>query len=133
MRKFIKWLITICYFLFLTYVSIKGGTSSQEVSQLRQAAHNACHVPAYAILTYLLVWSFASLRRDVLIKVFFISFSYGILMEILQSFSPNRLPSLSDVGLNAIGTGVMIWLLKNRYLKIYEFNMVDRLKMGQKT
>ena len=118
--------------MFLTYVSIKGGTSSQEVSQLRQAAHNACHVPAYAILTYLLVWSFASLRRDVLIKVFFISFSYGILMEILQSLSPNRLSSISDVGLNALGAGVMIWLLKNRYLKIYEFNVVVDLKVDPK-
>ena len=134
--------ITIVYMALLLLVSLRPAVeTTAPPSVLKQAAHNSLHIPAYAILIFLL---FNSLPFDALAEgqrstacpprlgrrvhspqlstidrglwtCFFIAVIYGALMEYLQVFSPGRLPSALDIILNTLGAGgMMFWLRKRR-------------------
>lgn len=118
MSKKTKWFLTFLYMILLVYFSLKGRGPVAHTSTIKEMMHNLGHIPAYAVLTYLLVWSFSTIQRAILMRVFLISFFYGVGMEILQSFTPDRTPSVKDALLNALGAGVMLWLLKRGYLRI---------------
>jgi len=108
-----KWLaLAISYMALLIYVSIKPADLNETPSVTQQVAHNLLHVPAYAVLTYLLVQCFTALNRKTAIYAFMISFLFGVLNEFLQSFVPSRMASVSDMGLNAIGAGLMILIIQ---------------------
>ena len=116
--------ITIVYMVLLLLVSLKPAAETMgPPSGLKQAAHNFLHVPAYAILVFLLFnCRLPALRRfgggPALrrfggggLTCFIIAVIYGALMEHLQSFSPGRLPSVLDIILNTLGAGGMVvWL-----------------------
>ena len=125
MSKKAKWFLTFLYMILLVYLSVKGRPSGAHTSTIKEMMHNLGHIPAYAVLTYLLVWSFSIIERAVLIRAFLISFFYGVGMEILQSFTPYRTPSVKYALFNALGTGVMIWLLKRGYLRISSSILTD--------
>ena len=86
-----------------------------------QIFHNSLHIPCYALLTFLLVRYFTAVPSDTrsgkvgmvtrgdLVAAGLIALGYGILMEILQGLTPDRTPSLMDVGLNALGVGIVAW------------------------
>jgi len=98
----IRRLVTATYMAALAYVSLRPGLSSGEGEPLRGVIDNFLHVPAYAILTLFLLCSI-NININKYKKVFVIAFVFGVLMEIGQSFVPNRYMSLMDVGLNSIG------------------------------
>lgn len=109
--------LNMAYMFLLTHFSLQGSSGTQEHSAFQQMAYNAIHVPAYAVFAYLWVCTLGKTNNQTLFWVFFISVSYGILMEIGQSFIPGREASLSDAMLNALGAGVVIFIVKRNQVR----------------
>ena len=105
--KLVQAAVALVYMLFLGYMSVvplhKPG---EHVSMAKQVFDNALHIPAYAVLTYLLIRCFKNVSVKVLITAGLTALGYGILMEYFQSLTPNRYPSFMDVCLN--GAGILI-------------------------
>ena len=113
-QKFINYITVALYMIVLCFGSLApaGSMPGDGTSLARQIFHNFLHIPAYAGLTYLWVSYLGPKTGRVARKTLFISagiaMAYGILMEYLQSFTPDRQMSLMDVGLNAIGVGIVV-------------------------
>jgi VanZ family protein len=106
------------YMNVVLYLSLKPPARLTPGTPLQETLHNLCHVPAYAGMTFFLTGFFAvyAVRSAFFLKVFSASVLYGVLMEYLQSFVPGRTPSLSDVSLNALGTLIMIFLIRQGWM-----------------
>lgn len=127
MRKL--WIfITLLYGLLLAFISLKDSHYLERPPAAEIIFHNLCHIPAYFILTILLIVSFQAITRRHLGIICTAAFLYGVLLEIGQSFVPHRYFSVMDMGLNAVGVGAGIYLwvvLKNK-------NMIDvNMKVGK--
>ena len=101
-----KWrFITVLYLIILTFFCLRGGTPPDslepKISQILWP--NIAHIPAYTILTYCLFQSFSAITTKIKIGIFIFAFSFGVLIEFLQSFVPYRSPSISDIFLNSLG------------------------------
>jgi len=73
------------------------------------------HTPAYGLMAFLVWFSLGRTRptgRKVFIQTFWICFLYGVLIEILQGFVTGRHPSFLDIGLNTIGMGLVLYLIR---------------------
>jgi VanZ family protein len=116
MKKFTGlqwWATTGAYALILCLGSLRPVYREGPVSPLKEWAHNLLHVPAYAVLTFLLVKSLKETQTGYsFIVAAVISIAFGMVNEGLQSFSPGRFPSFLDVFLNAAGTLTAIGLIK---------------------
>jgi len=81
-----------------------------------QIISNLAHIPAYALLTFLWLKSFAGTESKNNMIVFSLILSglilFAISDEIHQSFVPGRTASLMDIGLDLIGTALGLWLFK---------------------
>jgi VanZ family protein len=116
--KLTRYLALLIYMAVLAYMSLVSfHAPGEEVSVLKQVFENLMHVPAYAVLTFLWVRSFGEVSRKTLLRSAAIAMAYGILMEFLQGLTPDRTPSLMDVGLNAIGVGIVVAAYKIRSSK----------------
>ena len=111
----IHWtLITAIYMLGILWSSLQPEVH-QKHDVVRETVHNGLHVPAYMMLTFLLVRTFQSYKNTKLriaLWAFIISASWGWINEIVQSYVPGRTCSLSDEVLNIIGTGLSLILIK---------------------
>jgi len=108
----ISWFfLTVVYMLVLIYVSTRPATTGHTPSTAEQVAHNLCHIPAYAILFFLLIHCFTAFDFFAQISAMSISILFGAFNEFLQSFIPSRMASLSDIILNAVGVGLMLWFM----------------------
>jgi len=105
--------LTALYMILLTYVSLKSPQEGVEPSTAEQLVHNASHIPAYAILTFLLLKSLRSFNAKIKIGIFFIAFTYGVFMELLQLNIVNRYGSMLDVFLNSMGIILILIIGKN--------------------
>jgi len=79
---------------------------------------NLLHIPAYAILSFLLLdisKEYQALKRRKILGVFGFCCFFGALNEIIQMAIPGRFGALTDVALNITGTclGILIYLLVN--------------------
>ena len=114
------WLLaTLIYMVLLMGVEISPDLHPGKASVAKQIAHNGLHVPAYAVLTFLLVNTLQlyGVKKTVL-WAFAISVWYGWLNEILQSFSPGRTCSVGDEVLNILGAVIaLVFMKKMRILK----------------
>lgn len=108
------------YMLFLAFVSLRTGDSTPAatfIQHIKQMAHNAAHVPAYALLTFLLIQSFDQLDKRVFFYAAVGSFAYGSLMEVLQCFVPYRYGSFLDISLDTLGIVLSLYFFKRYKLK----------------
>ena len=98
--------------------SLKPVVREYEPSAIQEAAHNFLHVPAYVILTVLLIKIFMVQSRKLweraAVLAFVLAFAYGLGIEFLQGLIPGRNPSLLDVVLNSIGAGIGILSTKRK-------------------
>ena len=114
----IAWLfVTTLYMMILIYVSTKPADAGHTPSTAEQVAHNLCHIPAYAILFYLLMHCFTAFNFVAQTNSFVVTVVFGAVNEWLQNFIPSRTASVSDMMLNAVGAGLMLWLMINQYKK----------------
>ena len=91
--------------LLLAWLQLKNVAqpSGQGVSSIGQLLHNLAHIPAYAILTFLMLKSFKNINLKAKLTAISIALTYGILMELCQSINSQRFASIGDVVLNSIG------------------------------
>lgn len=61
---------------------------------------------------FVLLWYFAT--KTSLIKLFFIAVAYGVLMEILQSFTKTRSADYTDAIANTLGALSAVLYIKNK-------------------
>lgn len=103
-------LSTCLYAVLLAFASLRPG-SGGETPPSEQMLHNLAHIPAYAILTFLLTRcvSRLTLRNQILIVLS--AFAFGVLLEVGQFFVPYRYFSFLDMGLNAVGILLVIGFL----------------------
>jgi VanZ family protein len=94
----------------LTLVSIQPASKGHGHDILRQILNNMLHIPAYGLLTFLLIKSVPKFKY-IYIFSFLFALAFGVLNEYLQSFAPGRYPSIMDVLLNVAGSGaVVVWI-----------------------
>ena len=118
----IKLILTIIYAVMLLSSSFIHGESESRGLQFfinfNPTIQNLLHIPAYALLSILLLKSskeYQALKRRRILSVFGFCCIFGILNEIIQMAIPGRFAGITDVALNIIGTcmGILIYLLLN--------------------
>lgn len=111
-------LLTVLYMALLGYFSIRPESHGQPGLTMRKVMHNAAHIPAYAVLMFCWLNTLQTrVQQDIRYwPAAAISFSYGVLNEIIQSFVPTRTASLLDVGLNSAGVLLVWWMVRKRGL-----------------
>lgn len=81
-----------------------------------QIISNLAHIPAYALLTFLWLKSFAGAESKNNIFAFSLTLAglvfFAISDEIHQSFVPGRTASFMDIGLDLIGIVLGLWAFK---------------------
>jgi VanZ family protein len=81
-----------------------------------QIISNLAHIPAYALLTFLWLKSFAGAESKNNIIVFSLILSglvlFAVSDEIHQSFVPGRTASFMDIGLDLLGILFGLWIFK---------------------
>ncbi len=115
---------TIFYAIVILMLSIRSNPSEIHAGPRSGLANNVGHVPAYAILTFLIIQclSVFGVKARLFIYTFVIVVAYGILMEILQSFTPDRSPQLLDVFLDSLGTLAMIFFYAKGWLDQFSYS-----------
>jgi VanZ family protein len=106
-------LSTVLYTILLAVASLRPG-SGGETPPMEQMLHNLAHIPAYAVLTYLLTRCVSRLNHRNQVLIALSAFAFGILMEIGQSFVPNRYFSPRDMMFNAAGILLVLLFLSWR-------------------
>jgi hypothetical protein len=79
---------------------------------LEPSIQNLLHIPAYAILSILLL----QVLGKRLLLVIVVTIVFGIVNELIQLAIPGRYPSVIDVGLNIVGVvgGMLLYLWLER-------------------
>ena len=93
----------------ITYLA----TTRQELPLAKEISDKANHVLAFYVLAFLVDYSFP--EKGLGIGKIAALLAYGVLIEIAQSFLPNRTPSLID--LLADGVGITLYKLFMPVLK----------------
>ena len=115
------WLaLTAIYMLAIVIFSLQPGRVFGEPTVQKRFILNFLHIPAYALLMYMLSCCWRELNNKALIISFVFSAAFGALNEWIQSFSPGRYASLSDILLNAAGAGIMLIIIKKYNKNIIE-------------
>ncbi len=76
------------------------------------------HITVYAVLYYFIAQGFQKLNfkfEKVWLKIFFICLIYAISDEIHQSMVPGRTATITDVGFDSLGAGLVI---------LYKFGLI---------
>lgn len=90
----------------MTFFSLKSHSSIIQVS----LNDKFMHFFAYAILTLWLYLLFSS--KNIFLKSILILFIYGLFIELLQDFIPNRHFSIMDIIANSLGIFISIMVVK---------------------
>jgi len=102
--------------LIICMSSIPNKTLWGNGSLSEQIISNLAHIPAYALLTFLWLKSFAGTESKNNIIVFFLILSGLVLFafadEIHQVFVPGRTASFMDIGLDLLGILFGLWVFK---------------------
>lgn len=109
-------------FLILAF-TLKPGSKEGAHSIAAQVFSNFSHIPAYAILAYLILRCFSAISYKAYAVSLITSVSYGALMEFLQIFVPLRTASLMDIGLNTIGILLALLFYHKLYPLRYPLNV----------
>lgn len=106
--------ITLFYMTMLSCVSLRPISGGEGVSAAREAFNNFLHMPAYALLTYLLIECFPPSRYR-FHAAFLSAAAFGFILECLQSLVPGRFVSGLDVLLNSLGALSVFLFYTKRY------------------
>ena len=102
--------------LIICMSSIPDKTLWSSGSLSEQIISNLAHIPAYALLTFLWLKSFARTESKNNITAFSLILAglvlFAVSDEIHQSFVPDRTASFMDIGLDLIGIVFGLWAFK---------------------
>jgi len=121
--KKLSYIITTSYMFLILVLSLKPGSKDGADGIASQIFFNFLHIPAYAIMTYLILRCFLTLSYKVYAISFAISMSHGVFIEFLQIFVPRRTASLMDIGLNSIGILSALLFYHKLYANRYPLNV----------
>lgn len=93
---------TVLYLIALTFLSLQPIVKHGGDDLPRQIFNNAMHIPAYGLLTFLLINSMAKYKHSYVASFIFV-LVFGVFTEYLQSFVPGRCASIVDLLLNGVG------------------------------
>ena len=100
--------------IFMSSIPDKTVWGSGSLSE--QIISNLAHIPAYALLTFLWLKSFAGTESKNNIIAFSLTLAglvlFAVSDEIHQSFVPGRTASFMDIGLDLIGIFFGLWAFK---------------------
>jgi len=96
-------IIVPIYMLGILRFSFQQYPASHHAGQTEQFIKNFLHMPAYGVLTYLIIKCFTSLKPRVYLDSFIIAYLFGVINEIIQATVPTRTASFSDTVVNGIG------------------------------
>ena len=94
------WILVICWSIFIGYYSL---VPEEQVPGSETVGTNLLHLPSYFVLS---LFYFHALGKDSKKSYYYcvaFAFAYGILLEILQSFTGYRQFSFLDVCVNLTG------------------------------
>lgn len=93
--------------------SLSGAAPDGMLSQVPSALHDPLHIPAYTALAATLCLALPRQRgwRTALL-VGILTMGYGLLDEWHQSFVPGRQVSAADLGRDALGCALGLWLTR---------------------
>ena len=110
------WIIlTVIEMIAIVYLSVRPEAPGHGPSLPWEVFHKFGHLMAYGVLTYLYLQCFGYFNRklnQILFKAFSIAVLFGAFNEFLQLFCPTRSARWWDVLVNAIGAGVVIFIVK---------------------
>jgi len=113
-RPRVIWSITIMYALLIFYLSSIPITQPQALKIPYITTIE--HVIEYAILGFLLLTAFRSIKRNEVWAVIALACLYGVSDEIHQSFTPGRFCDVFDVLADC--AGVLIGVFTGRYKRV---------------
>lgn len=120
--KKLTYIITTSYMFLILAFTLKPGSKEGAHNIAAQVFSNFSHIPAYAILAYLILRCFSVINYKAYVESFMISVLYGAFMEFLQMFVPLRTASLMDIGLNTIGILLALLFYHKLYPLRYPLN-----------
>ena len=93
--------------------SLSGAAPDGLLSRVPSALHDPLHIPAYALLAATLCLALPHQRgwRTALL-VGILTLGYGLFDEWHQSFVPGRQVSVADLGRDALGCALGLWLTR---------------------
>ena len=110
-----KWkILSILWVIFIAVVCLRPTSLDEPDSPTMEALKNFAHIPLFGILTYLFIRSFSNFNFKTQMTSSMGSVLYGVLIEILQMLIPGRYASLDDVLRDALGAGIVIFILRSR-------------------
>lgn len=101
-------------------ISDNSNFSTETVSSLNYVIRKIAHMTLFGVLAILLVCSTWKIRHSYLIA-WILTTIYGALDEIHQIFTPNRTPSIIDVGIDSLGAFlalVLLWRVQQKNSKV---------------
>ena len=108
----IIWLaLTAIYMAAIVISSLQPAKVFGRHTASKEIFLNVLHIPAYALLMYMLVRCWLVANRRVLILAFVIAVVFGALNECIQALVPGRTASVNDALMNVIGAGVILIVL----------------------
>ena len=110
-----KWkLLTAGWMIFIAVVCLRPADPDEPYSFFKEILQDLSHVPLFGILIYFLIRSCTVFNVKTQINSFFITFAYGVLIEVLQMSVPGRYASISDAIRDAIGALLVIFYLRHQ-------------------
>jgi len=121
----LKWLFRLFPIVYMVAVFVMSSMPSNAIvelpdSQLDAFIKESLHLVEFAILYFLLVLAFLTMRgltEKINLVCLFIASLYGITDEIHQSFVPYRSATLIDVVKDITGVLVVSWVMYGAYQK----------------
>ena len=108
-----RWkILTILYVFLLAFVSLRPGSGEEPAGSV-QMLLNLAHIPAYAVLTYLLTRCFSRFHLREQLLTASGAFIFGVLLETGQLFVAHRYFSPRDMVFNGAGILIAIFALRS--------------------
>ena len=118
MITLISWLLIAAYSAIIAYLSLTSGSNS---APLFPHADKVMHFLAYMGFALVCIPQINSLKRATC--AFILIALFGGAMELLQSLTPDRMPSILDMLANTLGAGAgavgALWLRAKVYKRFF--------------
>lgn len=98
--KRIFWILVICWSIFIAYYSL---VPEEEVPGAEKFGTNLLHLPSYFVLSWFYFNAFGKDSKKSAYYCVIFAAAYGILLEILQTFTSYRHFSFLDMSVNFTG------------------------------
>jgi VanZ family protein len=117
LRPAMRWLPSLLLMALIFYLSSLPATDIPDLGWVDLVAKKAGHAVGFGLLsiTYLYALPTQLSLPNRLLLAWMLTFAYGLTDEWHQSFVLSRNASLVDVGIDAVGAAIALWLIYPYY------------------